>query len=281
MTSSTPRTIQIFLPDGNPRGVRLAEITSRNVKVVQVPRAHLDAACARQELSNVGVYFLVGETESGLAQVYVGEAEDCAVRLRQHNKAKDWWTTALVCVSKTQEFTKAHAKHLEWFTHQEIAGAGRFGLENGSMPTKSHVSESVVADLMDHFDTLRILVSTLGYPFFDRIHAVPVTERLVCKGKKAQAHGEYIDDGFVVFAGGIANREIAASAKVNLQPVQTRLLEAGVLQAVDSDTLRFAKDHVFTSPSLAAALVLARSANGWIEWKYPDGRTLDEVKRKA
>jgi len=27
--------------------------------------------------------------------------------------------------------------------------------------------------------------------------------------------------------------------------------------------------------------VLARSANGWIEWKYPDGRTLDEVKRKA
>jgi hypothetical protein len=26
--------------------------------------------------------------------------------------------------------------------------------------------------------------------------------------------------------------------------------------------------------------VLARRANGWIEWKYKDGKTLDEVKRK-
>lgn len=39
MNPSSPRTIQIFLPDGNPRGVRIAEITSRNVKVVLVPRA--------------------------------------------------------------------------------------------------------------------------------------------------------------------------------------------------------------------------------------------------
>ena len=25
---------------------------------------------------------------------------------------------------------------------------------------------------------------------------------------------------------------------------------------------------------------LARRANGWVEWKYKDGRTLDEVKRR-
>ena len=36
----------------------------------------------------------------------------------------------------------------------------------------------------------------------------------------------------------------------------------------------------FSSPSAAAAVVLARRANGWIEWKYKDGRTLDEVKRQ-
>jgi hypothetical protein len=27
--------------------------------------------------------------------------------------------------------------------------------------------------------------------------------------------------------------------------------------------------------------VLARNANGWREWKYPDGKTLDEVKRQT
>jgi hypothetical protein len=45
--------------------------------------------------------------------------------------------------------------------------------------------------------------------------------------------------------------------------------------------LRFVKDHIFNSPSQAAADVLARNANGWIEWKYPDGKTLDEVKRNG
>ena len=91
------RTIQIFLPDGNPRGVRLAEITSRTVQVLLVPRAQLDQATARLELSNVWVYFLVGDNADGLnAQVYVGEAEDCCARLKQQHKQRifglsRWW----------------------------------------------------------------------------------------------------------------------------------------------------------------------------------------------
>jgi len=269
MPPSTPRTIQIFLPDGNPRGVRIAEITSRNVKVVQVPRAHLETTCGRQELSNVGVYFLVGETDSGVAQVYVGEAEDCATRLRQHNKAKDWWTSALVCVSKNQEFTKAHVKYLEWHCHQEILAVGRFRTENGTVPTKPHVSESVVADLMDHFETMKTLVSTLGHPFFDKVQVAAVADHFVCKGKKALAYGDYVDDGFVVYAGSVANKEFAASAHAYLLPIRDALVEAGILEPIDADTSRFTKDHVFTSPSQAAMIVLARTANGWIEWKHP------------
>jgi len=45
-------------------------------------------------------------------------------------------------------------------------------------------------------------------------------------------------------------------------------------------TSRTIKNSIFTSPSAAAATVLARNANGWREWKYKNGKTLDEVKRK-
>ncbi|WP_349678401.1 DUF4357 domain-containing protein [Polaromonas sp. UBA4122] len=34
-------------------------------------------------------------------------------------------------------------------------------------------------------------------------------------------------------------------------------------------------------PSTAATAVMGRSANGWLEWKSPQGRTLDEVKRQS
>jgi hypothetical protein len=135
-----------------------------------------------------------------------GEAEDCAARLRQQNKSKDWWTTAIVCISKTAGFTKSHVKHLEWHCHQEATAAGRFKVDNSNIPTKSYVSEPMEADLMDHFETMRILAGTLGYPLFDRIEKPTSRDLLIRKGKMALAQGEYSEDGFAVFAGSIGTR---------------------------------------------------------------------------
>jgi|GEM_PF-1666930 len=87
-----------------------------------------------------------------------------------------------------------------------------------------------------------------------------------------------IEDGLIVFAGSIANREFAKSTHDYVEAIRDGLIEDGVMEVIDEGTLRFAKDHIFNSPSQAAAIVLARNANGWMEWKYPDGRTLDEVK---
>ena len=42
----------------------------------------------------------------------------------------------------------------------------------------------------------------------------------------------------------------------------------------------FVKDYVFTSPSLAAAVVMGRNANGRTEWKNKDGITLKDVEEK-
>ncbi len=275
------RTIQIFLPDGNPRDARMAEITSRTVQVVQVPRAQLDQALARPELSNVAVYFLLGDTEDrGRSVVYVGEAEDCSERLKTHNREKDFWTVALVAISKTRYFTKTHVKFLEWHCHQEISKAGRFDLDNSAAPTRPFVSESVEADLLDNFDTLKTLVSTLGFPLFDELKKPSPQVTLVCRGKNAEARGEYTEDGLVVFAGSTANLTEVPSAGPWVVGLRAELRNGGTL-VPDGNVLRFAKDHAFSSPSAAAAAVLARRANGWIEWKYPDGRTLDEVKRQG
>jgi Domain of unknown function (DUF4357) len=43
----------------------------------------------------------------------------------------------------------------------------------------------------------------------------------------------------------------------------------------------FTRDHLFASPSMAAVALMGRSANGWAEWKTPQGQTLDEVKRQV
>lgn len=281
MSKPLGKTIQIFLPDGNPRGVKIAEFTSRTAQVFLVPRAQLEFACTRLELCNVGIYFLIGDSVAGgLAPLYIGEAEDCTVRLKQQNKSRDWWTTALVCVSRTAGFTKSHVKYLEGYCHQQAAEAGRFKVDNSTLPTKSHVSEPMEADLIEHFDTIRILSGTLGYPLFDKIQKPLTRDVLVCKGKEANATGEYTEDGLIVFSGSVAKRSPVKSTDKNTLSIREELLSGGVLAAASPATLRFTKDYIFSSPSQAAAVILGRTANGWIEWKYPDGRTLSEVKRK-
>jgi predicted GIY-YIG superfamily endonuclease len=149
----TGKTIQIYLPDGNPRSLKIAEITSRTVSAILIPRSKLDESAKRGELNNVGVYLLFGSEESK-PQVYIGEAENCLSRLKQHNKSKDFWTHAIAFISKTQYFTKTHIKFLEWLCCEVAIKANRYTLENGNSPSKPHVSEPVEADLYDNFDTI-------------------------------------------------------------------------------------------------------------------------------
>jgi hypothetical protein len=87
--SLTPKTIQIFLPGGDPRGIRVAEVTTRIVQVLEVPRSLLGEFLKMPESGQVAVYFLFGESEDGAeSKVYVGQTSDLRARLGTHNKEK-------------------------------------------------------------------------------------------------------------------------------------------------------------------------------------------------
>lgn len=275
------KTIQIFLPDGNPRSVKIAEITSRTVQAILIPRTKLDYIFSREELNNVGVYLLIGNPEEDVKPLlYVGEAEECKTRLKQHNSSKDFWNYAIAIISKTHYFTKTHIKYLESFMYKEALRVNRYKLDNNSIPTKPFVSESMEADLLDNYDTIKILVSTLGFPIFDEIKTAPKTDLLYCKSKDAIATGQLTDEGFLVLTGSKCNLNESNTAGTWIINMRTRLVEEKILQ-VKGNVYEFVSDYLFGSPSAAAGVVLARTANGWIEWKYKNGKTLDEVKRKV
>ncbi len=54
------KTIQIFLPGGDPRGIRVAEITTRIVQVLEVPRSLLPEFLKMPESEQVALYVLFG-----------------------------------------------------------------------------------------------------------------------------------------------------------------------------------------------------------------------------
>lgn len=274
------------MPDGSATSVRIALVTSRTVQAIQIPRNKLKESAERKEAQSVGVYFLFGDnSEENIKPLcYIGEAENCWERLIQHNREKDFWKTAVVITSRTANFTKAHGKFLEWFCYSKAKDANRFRLEQ-TVPSKPYLSESDEADLLDNVETIKVLLSTLGFPILESI-SKPTLEKnsdkqnlLYCKRKEFFAEGEYIDDGFVVFKGGkvrVIESESAGNWLVNLRK---QLIAEGIL-ILQGDYLTFTQNYVFDSPSAAAAVVVGSQANGWTEWKNKDGITLDELKRR-
>ncbi|NKI26869.1 GIY-YIG nuclease family protein [Arenibacter sp. 6A1] len=277
-----PQTIQIFLPDGSPRSVKIAEITNRVVKAILVPRNKLEYIASRNELKNVGIYFLFGElAEKAKPIAYIGEAEDCLERLKQHNRTKEFWNYAVVMVSKINAFTKSHAKYLEHIAVEEAKESSTYLTENLTSPSKPFVTESMEADLLDSFDTIKILLSTLGFPIYEKIgkEQIDSKELLFLNGRGITAEGDLIDDGFVVFKGSQAKKETTPSCHEYLINLRQKLFKNEII-IEHNGNYQFVQDYVFGSPSTAGGVILGRSTNGWNKWKDKNGRTLDEIKRQ-
>jgi len=276
------KTIQVFLTDGSPRGIKLAEITSNIELAIFIPRTKINEANSRKEVSNAGIYFLFGEgEESAKPIVYIGQSRNCLDRIKTHDQKKDFWNYAIIITSKTKSFTQTHIEYLEELAISKAYEANRYSLENAANPKKFEVPETMEADLLDNFDTIKILLSTLGFPLFDNIGKAiaKAKDTLVCKGKEASAEGEYVDDGFVVFKGSKANKDLAATSNSTIRNFRDKLKSQNILLDKGS-VYEFQEDYLFNSPSAAAAQVLGRNANGWSEWKDKYGKTLDELERK-
>ena len=144
------------------------------------------------------------------------------------------------------------------------------------------LSEAELA-LADSFllDILSIF-PLLGLGVFER--TVTTTKKpsdlltIVSKGVKASGYEDA--KGFIV-----ANGSQLVKAETNtihryLSTLRKDLLAQGVI--VDQGPhFAFTQDQVFTSPSTAAGVILGRSANGRIEWKNGEGKTLKQLQAAA
>lgn len=269
------------MPDGSPRSVKIAEITNRVVQAILVPRNKLEYMTTRTELNNVGVYFLFGALEEKVKPVvYIGEAEDCMERLKQHNRKKEFWSHAVVMVS-TKEFTKSHVKYLEHLGVEQAKITNRYEINNKTTPNKPFVTESMEADLLDSFETIKILLATLSFPVYENVGKEQTQSEslLFLNARKVKAEGDLIDDGFVVFKGSQARKNPVPSCNNYLITLREKLVKSGILVKKD-EHYSFDQDYIFNSPSTAGGVILGRSTNGWRAWKNKAGKTLDELKRK-
>ncbi|MCK9226058.1 MAG: GIY-YIG nuclease family protein [Candidatus Muirbacterium halophilum] len=281
---ATAKTIQIFLPDGNPVGVKKIEITSRTIKGIYIPRAKFESADSIPELKKPGVYFLIGGEDN--EECYIGESENCYDRLKHHNNKKDFWNKAIIFVSKVDDgFMKSHVKYLEHIMIKMATECDRYTIVNSNTTKESVIPETIKTDIDDYFNDIRLLLSTLGFSVFEKAvkdsNSTNSSDILYCKCKNALASGEYTEEGLVVLKGSTITDYITESAHDFIKKTRDKLIQKEILKKEKNDNLyHFTKDYIFSSPSTAAGVIRGSNSNGWIEWKNKDGKKLKEIISK-
>jgi hypothetical protein len=279
MAGMRGRSINIYLPDSNPRGVKICEIQDSIVKAIYSPRSLLDLAFKRPELLDPGIYFLIGrDDELSKPEIYIGEAESLITRIKQHNSTKDFWNLVISFVSEKKNINKAHIKFLESYACEQALIASRSKLQNSILPKLPTLTEQDRDFALGFFDDIKIILATLGFPIFEQAHKKQ-EDRFFCKTKDIKAEGEYTEDGMIVFKNSEAKIAEASGLSQGIKDLRESLALQKILMLED-DRYIFTEDYLFNSPSAAAATILARSSNGWAEWKDGNNKTLDERFRK-
>ncbi|MEG0344687.1 MAG: GIY-YIG nuclease family protein [Acinetobacter sp.] len=277
------KSIKMFLADGSPNGILTAEIINWTGHVLSAPRTKLSELIQREECSRTGVYFLVGyDSENLLPIVYIGESDDVANRLKQHNRTeeaggKDFWEKVCLVTGKDQNITKTHIKYLESRLIEIARRGGQCHLMNGTSHQYSKLPESDTADMEYFLEQIQVVLPVLGLDFLKELKRS--SERLqnstnnfltefvseaefYLTTKDINASAKVIDGDFVVLKGSKVQR--LSNSTFNYTMLRNSLIERGVIDPVD---FIFTQDYSFNSPSAASGVIQGRSSNGRKEWK--------------
>lgn len=280
MAQIKAKTIEIYLPTGDPNKVSHARITTEAIRIVYLSKSEIENQ--RKELERMGCYILVGKDKEGNSSVYVGETESLYTRLIQHKKEKDFWDSVYTIQNLGGTFDKAHLTFLEQLMIEKAKDVERFVVYNGNGGKSTTIPESKMNECLVYFETIQTLTKSLGFTVF-----VPEVEKeeleqyphfyFSSKENLWNAEGVYVNEKFIVLKGSISRKEPTTHKQDSgSHKFRDKLIDEGIIREQDGDLI-FVKDYAFNSPSTAADVISLRSNNGWTIWKTKDQKSLQEV----
>lgn len=169
-----PFTIRIFVPDGNPEGLRIIDRMNWTGLGITFPREDWPKIKTRADFLRSGVYILIGRvTDDDLPTIYIGQGDVVRNRIDNHFVNKDFWGSAAVFVSNaTGGLNRAHATWLEYALIQRAQQIDQSHLENGVEPQAPQLSEAERADTQAFLREMLQILPLIGLTCFEQPKAV-------------------------------------------------------------------------------------------------------------
>lgn len=281
--SSFGRTIQLFLVDGTPNGLRKATIHGWTGLTFVATDSTFGALLTRPELDRTGIYILQGPDpqKSAGTRAYIGSANSVAERIKQSAGQRAFWEIAIAVTTSDDDLSKGHVEYLEARLIELAASSKRVELDNGTQPTglRRRLPEADQANMEQFLLNLQIILPVIGLdmlkpqpkaaapastPLEQRTHGdihFEINHRAGAQAEAVEEEGE-----FIVLENSLALRNSGFQAN-SYAVLRNTLIQKGTLKDRGDNLYIFTEPYSFSSPSAAAAVVLDRNANGRTEWK--------------
>lgn len=170
-----PFTIRIFLPSGDPEGVRLIDRMNWTGSGLFFPRKEWEKVRTRPEMKRMGVYILSGySADDDLPTLYIGQADGVGNRISTHDQRKPFWDHCIVFTSSNEGLNRAHVTWLEYALIKQAREIDRSQLENGNTPQEPALSEAEKADMQGFLKEILQILPLVGWRAFEPPQAVEV-----------------------------------------------------------------------------------------------------------
>ena len=276
-----PKTITIHLPNGEPAGIKIAELSNRIIRAYVIPRELLSDARSTAELSKPALYLLLSKDGE---QAYVGESENFLARMRTHDmdSGKDYWDLVIAFVAKDSSLEKGDVGYLESIAVAQAQEAKKTELHNKTVPSKNNLHPFKISTVEEFFEDVCLLSAALGFPIFDVLKEEEIRQSEIwyCKTNKTDARGVFDGGSFTVLAGSAIDIHHAESLERDFPGVIQQRKEIFASQGAEKDGVIVLSSNVnFKSPNQAGVFAAGRTVNAWTTWKNEEGKTMDEVLR--
>lgn len=277
-------SIRIFVPSGDPSGLRVLNRSNWTGIGLAFSRTGFKEVMQRPELERPGIYVLVGESEdSFLPSVYIGEGDPIINRLKSHNsdKDKDFWTWGVAFTSSDNSLNKALIQHLESRMIEMAQKAKRCNLANGNLPKLPTLIEADLADMEHFLENMLGIFPLVGLSIFETTPHVNKDQKeglfFIKKGRGGtNATAIQEPEGFIVLKDSKAALTTTPKASPRIKTLRNDLISKGIMIEKEENYI-FTQNYLFSSPSLAGAVVLGKTTNGRSKWKNKEGKSLNDL----
>ena len=279
-------TVYTKLLDKTLEGARIIDMGStKSCECFVLPRDMVaEVGKKHPVLHQHSFYILLGKDNFGRNMAYIGETQDFMDRVIDHKQKKDFWTIALVFVSKANEIFASEVLYLEYLGYQAAVDAGNFIIENPNKVNKQKLSPDKEDEMELFFEDIQFLTRFYGCKVFDKPEplfweekAKLFTMKMPKTGLKATLKFYRKTNRYMIAAGSNISEKNWASCPKGLMQLRSDLLINPKVTKKETDTMYVTLEDIeipdaYCTPSGAASLCAGTSYSGTEAWIDEEGK---------